>query len=84
MRFQKLKAMMPRPTNPQVASPMGASVPKMPTMPNNMAMPQMPAPPVEHATLPSTQAMANSATPIELGDPKRLSKIGTILRMGRK
>ena len=84
MRFKKLQTMMPN-MGPNVASPMGMGVPKMPAMP--AAMPRPPvvsASPVTRTTLPSIQATANAATPIELGDPKRLAKIGTLLRLGRK
>lgn len=43
-----------------------------------------PAAPMDRSSLPSLQATQNEATPIELGDPQRLAKIATILRMGRK
>lgn len=84
MRFAKLKNMMPRTTAPRVASPMGAAVPKMPAMPSNISAAPMVTAPMARATLPSIQSTANTATPIELGDPKRLAKIGTLLRLGRK
>lgn len=82
-RFPKLKGMMPNamqaPMNPAQA------MPKMPTMVRQPAAPfAVPMPAAPRASLPSIQATANQATPIELGDPKRLAKIATILRMGRK
>jgi hypothetical protein len=90
-RFPKLKGMMPNlprnamPAAPRVGNP-AMGMPKAPTM---MAQPSSapfaaPSAVAPRLSLPSIQTTANQATPIELGDPKRLAKIATILRMGRK
>lgn len=80
MAFPRLKNMLPnyKPTGAQ--SPLSTLV-KQPVLAQSMPAPKYAA---AHSTLPSLQSTANSAIPIELGDPKRLAKIGAILRMGRK
>lgn len=95
IRYPRLRSMMPNlPTNsipkaPSMAAPnVGARAmmgpPPAAPMGGRAAFGAPPAAPMDRASLPSIQATANQATPIELGDPKRLGKIATILRMGRK
>jgi hypothetical protein len=91
MRYPKLKTMMPG--MPRNAAPGGTSslnpamkMPSMPMAPHQpstvaFAAPGAVRPP---STLPSLQSTQNTATPIELGDPQRLGKIATLLRLGRK
>lgn len=91
IRYPRLKTMMPAmpgnamPAPARVGNP-AMAMPKVPTMGAQPSMAAMPAPSFKApaSSLPSIQSTANSATPIELGDPKRLGKIATILRMGRK
>lgn len=95
IRYPKLKNMMggmPKPAAmPSSKAPpmpgagaraLSAPMPSMPSTPT-MALPSA----TEKApslTLPSISSTQNEATPIELGDPKRLAKIATMLRLGRK
>lgn len=95
IRYPKLQNMMtklPRPAGmANVGAPvmpgarvkaLAAPVPQMTPMPTQA----LPAAGIPHTamTLPSLQTTQNQATPIELGDPQRLAKIATLLRMGRR
>ena len=95
LKYPKVKNMMggmPRtPGMPGVAKPMApmqgaANVMKGPSMsPSRGSAPfGISAPKAAPMTLPSPQTTVNQATPIELGDPQRLGKIATLLRMGRR
>ena len=95
IRYPKLRTMMPNlpanpvPKAPSMAAPnVGARAmmgpPPAAPMGGRAAFGAPPAPMAPRSTLPSLASTANQATPIELGDPKRLARIGTILRMGRK
>jgi hypothetical protein len=95
IRYPKLKNMMgnmPKPAAMPGAGAMpnpmaGAQSLKAPA-PSMMSQPKMALPGAMDrapaSTLPSIASTQNEETPIELGDPKRLSRIATILRMGRK
>lgn len=88
MPYPKMKNLLA--LSNKVPGPVTAPVMTPPKVPMSapvkpaFASPGMPSVPKTHMTVPSLQATSNEAVPIELGDPKRLSKIATILRMGRK
>jgi hypothetical protein len=95
IRYPKLQNMMTKLPRPAGMGGVGAPVmpgagaralaapaPRMAPMPTQ-ALPTA-AMPHTQMTLPSIQATQNQAMPIELGDPQRLAKIATLLRMGRK
>ena len=83
-----------------LAKPAGMPAPRAPSMPlvgakqltsptpSTMSAPKMALPTVQERapglTLPSITSTQNEAAPIELGDPQRLNKIATLLRLGRK
>lgn len=91
LRYPKVKNMMGKlpksPGMPKMPLAGAGSVVKGPSMaPTVSAAPfgAAAAPKVAPMTLPTSENDMTREMPIELGDPQRLGKIATMLRMGRR